>query len=102
MEGWLAKSAGSESYFDEMLFPLNLFVSTVEELLERYRPFSVGAKSSAPSLGFYAGDVATAAERFSIQEKVCGGCTSRENLKARKSPRTGKPMILCDVCAGGR
>lgn len=98
LEKDLEEVGAGPNYWEEIIPAINSFVNRIEELLGNYKPFSVGVKSPPQTLGFYAGSLEKAADRFSLQKKHCAGCNSIEKIKMKKNPKTGGTTIVCEEC----
>ena len=88
----------SPNYFQDLGPHIQTFVATLEDLTEKFKPFSQGKKEPSPVTGFYSNSQEEAGQRRSISQKSCAECGTKSNLSAVKSPKNGKPMIICKKC----
>lgn len=86
-----------ETYFDEADKAGRVFLATIMELLERYRPFSSGQHGSSPARGLYSDSEGQADARGSMADRRCGGCGTENEIKIKRHPKHG-PGIYCAEC----
>lgn len=75
------------------------FEHQVKLLLDRYRPFSVGAKESPVLTGFYSDTPEQAEVKMSNKDQRCACCLKREDARIAKHPVHGLG-VFCPTCLG--
>lgn len=90
------KIQADNHYTENMQVPLANFQSTLLDLIERFRPFSPGAKGSPESLGLFSNSVGEAEARQSCTDRICP-CGAKKNLRIVRHPQHGLG-IYCQAC----
>lgn len=89
--------AKDDKYFQNIQGPLTTFESSLLDLIQRFRPFSAGAKGTPQSIGFYSPTPEVAAARHSCQDRFCAMCEGNQNLRIYRHPQHGLG-VYCTTC----